>query len=134
MSPRVVPNLCPACGAQVDAATAATEFVEYADKNDGGDRPTPGCVTACLYCGSFLVFDDLMQLRLAPSSVVADIDPASLRALRFILAAFRQQFPDRVRPPYADTSHAEPQAPPTDDGDADDAAAPRAERPLRGDV
>lgn len=42
---------CPVCFHRLDAATCAT----------GDARPTPGDLTVCLYCTTFLRFDDHLR-------------------------------------------------------------------------
>jgi hypothetical protein len=51
-------QFCPACGWQIDTATAMKD----------GDTPDAGDISLCLNCGQPAIFDTLLQLRLMTRS------------------------------------------------------------------
>ncbi len=49
---------CPGCGKTLDGVAAVDTTVDGKK-----EAPTPGCVTICVYCTSFLWYDKSMQLN-----------------------------------------------------------------------
>lgn len=59
---------CPACKASCDAATAF----------DHDNKPAPGAIVVCGFCGAILVFSDAMRLEVMPQTELAKL-PAKLQ-------------------------------------------------------
>lgn len=59
-------SLCPTCGAPLNAATGV---------DDPEERPMPGDISFCAYCGEILIFDDLSLLVCAKETDLAQLTP-----------------------------------------------------------
>lgn len=78
---RLPAGRCTACGAAADAATEAAP---------GGQRPKPGDVTVCLYCGHIMIFADDLSLR-DPNDSEAHEIAGDQRIIRAVEAAHRRK-------------------------------------------
>jgi hypothetical protein len=66
-------STCPECGKKLDAAT---------DPTDETNRPKPGDISVCVYCGSLFAFDFDMRLRaVTPEEEMEIMDNPELRTL-----------------------------------------------------
>jgi hypothetical protein len=74
---RVPATTCPKCGTVSDAAS------DYFANN----RPVPGDVTVCIYCGATCVFDDSLLLRRATRADIATLDATTAHRLGRIAGA-----------------------------------------------
>lgn len=61
------PSPCPVCHLTLDMTVAY-------DGDDRGRGPQPGDASLCAHCNAWLVFDDDMQLQVAPPEVVERIE------------------------------------------------------------
>lgn len=61
-------DYCPNCGKKLDCATCESEI-----------KPEPGDISVCIYCTSFLIFNDKVKLRLLTDDEIADL-PAERRS------------------------------------------------------
>lgn len=81
MTTRTPPQLCPACGYLVDAASKA----------DGGDkRPMPGDLTMCMECQEPFQFGEGMVLERVDLDTLENEDPATVAELRHIMTMTRR--------------------------------------------
>ncbi len=85
-----VPAKCPikGCGAVLDAASG------------GAEAPKPGDVTVCMYCGEWLVFTEVMDLRPITEEEIVTLDNGLFEKLRAgtRAAAMLRANPERYRP------------------------------------
>lgn len=72
---------CPSCGHTIDADIEAF----------GDARPTPGDVSVCLYCTSYLVFNHDLTRRLMSNEDFLDLDGETKNSLARVKAAIQVQ-------------------------------------------
>ena len=69
----IQPSNCPVCLKQFDAATSPF----------GDSAPTPGDLTVCIYCASFLIFEQDLRLRLMTEQEIGELpDEARIQIMR----------------------------------------------------
>lgn len=78
---RIVEQECKGCGHRVDVAMAL----------DGGYVPEPGDATVCCYCGTFMVFEEGLALRLMTEEDIAELEDG----LRMDMVRMRRIILDR---------------------------------------
>ena len=64
---------CPQCGSVINAARGCGD--------DADKSPDPGDVSICVVCGSYLIFDDNIKVRLMTVDEVCELDNELLYAL-----------------------------------------------------
>ncbi|HEY1897039.1 MAG TPA: hypothetical protein VGG62_12230 [Terracidiphilus sp.] len=90
---------CPACGAEIDAATNISLEREHV-------RPSPGAFTVCGFCAVLLVFEEnitavaALRLRRASDADKEDLrarNPKTAKMLDTVQAAMRKLVADKKR-------------------------------------
>jgi len=76
-------NQCPNCGKDIDSATGM----------DKGVPPNPGDLSVCLYCASFLVFNDDLSVRMITLEEVGDLAVEERSQLVMIRDEIRRNIP-----------------------------------------
>ena len=80
-TPKMPPQMCPACGYVLYAATEA---------HRGDDKPSPGNVSICLNCGDVGFFDEFLRLRPPTPTEAADPEIQHVAARGKRLAAMNK--------------------------------------------
>ena len=75
-------DICPECGAGVDAATSP---------EDASAQPSQGDFSVCFYCGAILDFDESLLLRVPSKDVLGSLPSEEMAYLNKISAYMKSR-------------------------------------------